>query len=119
MNHNMLARRSLMSGLGAAAVLGLTPKTTLAQTPAKPFQPARHSEDAWLNAVHGTHRSFIDASTASGAGEAILYANNLYEANKTGYSLPETDIAVVVCMRHFATAFAYNDAIWMKYGKIM
>src|SRR4029450_11237652 len=80
---------------------------------------ARHAQDAWLDAIKGKHRSFIDASTASGAGEAILYANNLYESNKSGYQLPESDIAVVACMRHFATAFAYNDAIWKKYGKPM
>jgi intracellular sulfur oxidation DsrE/DsrF family protein len=49
----------------------------------------------------------------------MLYANNLYEANKKGYSLAESDIAIVICLRHFATAFAYNDAIWGKYGKQM
>jgi hypothetical protein len=120
MKHNTLARRSLMSGLGAAAAgFALSSKTAIAQTPARQFQPTRHSQDAWFNAVHGTHRNFIDASTASGAAEAMLYANNLYEANKTGYSLHESDIAVVVCLRHFATAFAYNDAIWAKYGKVM
>ena len=119
MKHNILARRSLMSGMGAAAAFALTSKTAIAQTPARQFQPARHSQDAWFNAVRGTHRNFIDASTASGAGAAMLYANNLYEANKTGYSLVESDIAVVVCLRHFATAFAFNDAIWAKYGKLM
>jgi hypothetical protein len=120
MTDKTLARRSLLSGLGAAAAaFALTSKTAIAQTPARPFQPARHPQDAWFAAVHGTHRNFIDASTASGAGEAMLYANNLYEANKSGYSLLEKDIAVVVCLRHFATAFAYNDAIWAKYGKVM
>jgi hypothetical protein len=120
MTNNTLARRSLMSTLGAfAAAFAFTSKPAIAQTSAKPFQPDRHAQDAWFNAVRGKHRNFIDASTTSGAGEAILYANNLYEANKSGYSLPENDIAVVVCLRHFATTFAYNDAIWAKYGKVM
>jgi hypothetical protein len=26
---------------------------------------------------------------------------------------------VVVCMRHFATPFAFTDAVWAKYGKVM
>ena len=47
-----------------------------------------------------------------------MYANNLFEANKSGYSLTDADVAVVVCLRHFATVFAYNDAIWAKYGKV-
>lgn len=120
MTSDMLARRSMMSGLCAAvATFALGPRTAGAQTPTRPFQPARHTRDAWLNAVPGRHRTFIDASTSNGAGEAMLYANNLYVANKSGYSLPERDIAVVVCLRHFATAFAFNDAIWTKYGKLL
>jgi hypothetical protein len=118
MTQDMIARRSMMSGLGAAvAAFALGPRAASAQTSAKPFQAASHPEDAWLDAVQGRHRTFIDASTASGAGEAILYANNLYVANNAGYALPESDVAVVVCLRHFATAFAFNDAIWAKHGK--
>lgn len=117
MKQNSLARRSLMTGLGAATAFALTSRTTIAQTTTRQFQPGRHSQDAWLNAVPGIHRNFIDASTTSGAGEAMLYANNLYEANKSGYSIPESDVAVVVCLRHFATVFAFNDGIWAKYGK--
>jgi hypothetical protein len=119
MEEKLLARRALMGVGAAAAAFAFTSRTAFAQRPATQFQPARHPQDAWLNAVRGKHRNFIDASTVSGAGEAMLYANNLYEANKTGYSLPESDIAVVVCLRHFATAFAFNDAIWEKYGKAM
>ena len=116
------ARRSLISGLGAAAVgVAFGSKSLAAQTTGAGgrFQPSRHQQDAWLDAVAGKHRTFIDASTPRGAGEAILYANNLYEANKAGYSLGEPDIVVVACMRHFATPFAYNDAIWKKYGKTL
>ena len=120
MTHENRARRSLMSGLGAAvAAFALGSKTAKAQTPSGRFQPARHQEDAWLNAVPGKHRSFIDCATVNGAGEGILYANNLYVANSSGYKLPESDVAVVVCLRHFATVFAYNDTIWGKYGKAM
>src|SRR3954471_6697841 len=119
MKNTNLNRRSMMSGVGAAAAaLALTSKTAVAQTRATSFQPARHQQDAWFNDVRGKHRTFIDASTATGAGAAVLYANNLYEANKTGYSLQESDVAVVVCLRHFATAFAFNDSIWAKYGKV-
>ena len=118
MEYDMLPRRSMMSSLGAAvAAFALGSRTAGAQTAARRFQPARHPQDAWLDAVAGKHRTLIDAATTNGAGEGMLYANNLYEANKSGYSLPEGDIGVVVCLRHFATAFAFNDAIWAKYGK--
>jgi len=118
MKQKTMPRRSLMTGLGAAAAVSLTSKTAVAQTP-KPFQPTRHAQDEWFSTIRGTHRNFIDAATPSGAGAAILYANNLYVANQSGYKLAESDVAVVVCLRHFATAFAFKDAIWAKYGKAM
>jgi hypothetical protein len=57
------------------------------------------STDAWLDALPGKHRTFIDASTVRGGGSALLYAYNLYAANKSDYSLADRDVAVVVCFR--------------------
>ncbi|MGE0040334.1 MAG: hypothetical protein AB7H88_20065 [Vicinamibacterales bacterium] len=112
-------RRSLITGLGAAAAgVALAPRPAAAQ-PAGAFTPARHPQDAWYGEIPGKHRIFIDAATAHGAGEALLYANNLYVAQKAAYGLGDADIAMIVCLRHFATAFAFNDAIWAKYGKAM
>ena len=118
MTYDMRSRRSMVSGLGAAvAAFALGSRTAAAQTPAGRFQPARHMQDAWLDAIAGKHRSLVDAATPRGAAEAILYANNLYVSNQAGYSLPERDVTVVAVMRHFATPFAYNNTIWAKYGK--
>jgi intracellular sulfur oxidation DsrE/DsrF family protein len=33
------------------------------------------------------------------------------------YGLKDSDLAVVIVARHKSTSFAYNDAIWAKYGK--
>ncbi len=118
MSQKRLSRRSLLTYGAAGAGLVLAPAGAAAQ-PRSSFQAARHPEDAWFDALPGRHRVFIDASTVRGAGEALLYANNLYEANKAGYGLVDADTAIVVCMRHFATAFAFNDAVWAKYGPIM
>jgi hypothetical protein len=119
MTHDNSTRRSLISGFGAAAAVALASQAASAQAPAGRFQPARHQQDEWLNAIPGKHRTFVDCATTSGAGEGILYANNLYVANRNGYQLNENDVAIVVCLRHFATVFAYNDAIWSKYGRAL
>ena len=120
MQSTMPERRSILSALMAsAAAFALGSRTATAQAPPTQFQAARHPQDAWLDTIPGIHRTIIDASTANGAGEAMLYANNLYGANQSGYSLPERSIAVVVCLRHFATVFAFNDQMWAKYGKVM
>ena len=119
MKNDKQARRSLMSGLGAAvAAFAVGSRTAKAQAPAR-FQAARHQQDEWLNAVAGRHRTIIDCASVAAAGEGILYANNLYVANRNGYQLTESDVAVVVCLRHFGTVFGYNDAIWAKYGKAL
>jgi intracellular sulfur oxidation DsrE/DsrF family protein len=72
-----------------------------------------------MTRVTGKHRTIIDCATVSGAGEGMLYANNLYLGNRNGYQLNESDVAVIVCLRHRATAFAYTDAIWSKYGQAL
>jgi hypothetical protein len=110
----------MLSGVGAAlAALVLGSKRAAAQVPAEGFQAARHSQDEWMTRVPGKHRTIIDCATVSGAGEGMLYANNLYVGNKNGYQLDENDVAIVVCLRHLATAFAYNDVIWGKYGQTL
>lgn len=119
MKKDMNTRRSLMTGLGAAAAAAvLMPTSAGAQTRVSNFRPTRHAQDNWMDELKGQHRIFIDSSTASGGAEAVLYANNLYMANESGYSLKPADLAIVVCMRHFATPFGYNDAAWKKYGKV-
>ncbi len=42
----------------------------------------------------------------SSAPDACHCPDNLFEANKSGYSLADRDVAVVVCLRHFATQLA-------------
>jgi intracellular sulfur oxidation DsrE/DsrF family protein len=116
-------RRALLThsltGAAAAAAVSLTSTRVAAQAPARRFQPARHSQDEWLDTVPGKHRTFIDCASVGSAGSGMLYANNLYVANAKGYQLKEADVAVVVCLRHFATVFAFNDVIWAKYGQAL
>jgi hypothetical protein len=122
MSDNMWARRSWLSTIGAAAAaltFGAKGAPAQAPPPAGRFQATRHPQDAWLDSLPGQHRTFIDSFTIRGGGEAILFANNLFTANKAGYNLNDSDVAVVVCLRHLSTIFAFNDAIWAKYGKAM
>jgi len=117
MSGEQTARRSMLTGVVAAAAgFAAGGKRVFAQGAAGAFQPTRHSPDEWLGQVPGRHRTIIDCSSANGAGTALLWANNLFVANKNGYQLNDSDLAMVICLRHFATGFAYSDAIWAKYG---
>ena len=120
MKNDKWPRRSLMSGLGASvAAFVFGSKAAAAQTPPAAFQPARHAQDEWFDKLPGKHRVFIDVVSAAGAGEAVAFANNLYTANKNAYGIEEGDLAMVMCLRHSATVFAFTDAIWSKHGKAL
>ena len=120
MTNKMRARRSLMSGMSAvAAALALDARPASAQTAAPPFQPARHPQDEWLDKIPGKHRVVFDVTSSRGVPEALHFANNIYSGNKSMYGLDEADLAVVIILRHSATAFGYSDAMWAKHGKAL
>ena len=128
----MTARRSFLARLGAvAAAFGLGSAKASAErsldgqeAPAKVdradprWQPARESKDDWLE-LPGKHRLIFDTISPDGVQLVQGYIRNYFDGHKTGYGLEGTDLAVVICMRHRATQFAFTDAIWAKYGKAL
>ena len=121
-----LPRRSFMARLGAglaamtgaAAIASPPAQAQLGGGPPPPWQPARHSQDDWFDAIPGKHRFFFDATTPVGVGDALQFSNNFLYASKNGYGLGDDDNAVVIGLRHWATAFAFSDAIWSKYNAV-
>jgi len=125
----MTARRSFLARFGAAAAAfglgssdaGAQPPSPAPPAPAAPlpgtrWQPAREPKDDWFDQIPGKHRLFFDAVSAEGVAAAIRFADNFFTANKDGYGLEPSDVAIVICLRHRATQFAFTDAIWAKHG---
>jgi len=121
----MNTRRSFFSRFGlVAAAFGLStpalaqqPETGSAKASAERiWQPARDPKDDWFDQIPGKHRLFFDTLTDAGLREARGFVNNYYDGSKSGYGLEASDLAVLVCLRHSATPFAYGDAFWAKYG---
>lgn len=79
----------------------------------------RHPQDAWLDAIPGKHRVLFDVTSASGVSDVFRFVSNTYSGNKSAYDLEQSDLAVVVILRHSATAFGYGDAVWAKYGRAL
>lgn len=121
MTKDMQGRRSLMASIGAvAAVFTLGSRRVGAQAPAaSTFEPTRHVQDAWLDAIPGKHRVVLDVTSAAGVPEAVRFVNNILVGNKNTYDLEESEAAMVVILRHSATAFGYTDAIWSKHGEAL
>jgi intracellular sulfur oxidation DsrE/DsrF family protein len=116
-------RRAFLARLGAGAtVLGagaIRPDSSGAQSVDSPWRPARHAQDDWLERVPGRHRVIFDTTNPGSLESALRYANNYFTGNQNGYGLKDSDLAVVIVLRHDSTAFAYNDSIWAKYGGIL
>ncbi|MCH8264921.1 MAG: hypothetical protein IIC10_05935 [Proteobacteria bacterium] len=120
-DQDVIGRRSLLTNMSVAAVAGLAVSATSAsaQAPqlAAGFEAARHSEDAWMGELQGSHRVFIDSASLVGGGNALRYANNIISAHEDGYGGTASDFALVVCFRHGSTPYGFDDAMWAKYGK--
>ncbi len=117
-----MARRLFLARLGAgtgvvgASVIGSSAAEAQGAADA-PWRPARHTQDDWYDKIPGVHRFLFDSSTGESMGWALQFASNYFAANQDAYGLKESDLAVIIVARHKATSFAYNDAIWAKYGK--
>ncbi len=113
-------RRSFLTYLKAGAAALAVGSSAMAQE--KPaaitrWEPARHDKDNWLDELPGKHRLIFDTTTPEGVGDAILFAGNFLAVNRSEYGLQESDLAVVIVMRHRSTPFGYKDTMWAKYGE--
>lgn len=83
------------------------------------WQPARHDKDDWLDKPGTKHRLVFDTTTQEGFSEALLFAGNYIRVNNTDYGLQNSDLSVIIVVRHGSTPFGYADAMWDKYGTPM
>lgn len=111
-----VVRRSFLARLAAvgtalAGVVAL-PSASAAQPPRAPTHPA----DAWLDELKGLHKNIYDCTSVETGPSGWSFARNFLTAN-TGpiYQLKEADINAIVCVRHQASVFGFNDAMWAKY----
>lgn len=113
-------RRRFLTGVGLAAATATVASSAQAasnNSARNSFTPARHDEDAWMDANSAGHRIFLDSSTSSGGVTAFNYASNILVGHAEGYDdTSESDIAIIICFRHGSTPLGYNDAMWEKYG---
>ena len=109
-----MIRRTFLAALAGAGAL-LAPAGASAGIAGA---PGRHKQDDWLDETPARHRVVFDSWMADKFGEAFGFAGNWVRINKDQYGLHDRDLAVVMVARHGTAPFAFNDAIWTKYGKI-
>jgi intracellular sulfur oxidation DsrE/DsrF family protein len=115
-------RRSFLTRVNAgAAALAAIAGRGVAKAQEKPaatarWEPMRHQKDDWLDQLPGGHRMVFDTTDPAGLGVALLFTANYMLVNRTDYGLQNSDLAVVIVVRHRSAPFGYNDAMWAKYG---
>ncbi len=114
-------RRSFFTRLNTG-LASLAAASGLAMAAKKPmetarWQTARHEQDHWLDNNNAKHRLLFDSIVSEGLGEALGFASNIYMTNQADYGLKDSDLAVVIVLRHRSAPFGYNDAMWAKYGE--
>jgi intracellular sulfur oxidation DsrE/DsrF family protein len=114
--HEAVVRRSFLARLaalgGAFAGVAALPSTSIAQAARGPTHPA----DAWLDDLKGLHKNIFDCVSVETGPEGWAFARNFLTAN-TGpiYQLADSDVNAIVCVRHLASVYGFNDAMWAKY----
>src|SRR5262245_16406233 len=96
------------------------PVLSLLQSPVatiRSWQAARHDQDDWLDANTAKHRVILDTWNPEHFADALQFAGNIVETNKTDYEVAANELAVIIVTRHRTTPFAFSDAMWAKYGK--
>jgi intracellular sulfur oxidation DsrE/DsrF family protein len=117
-----LERRSFLGRLNAgAAALAAMFGHGVANAQVRPaatgrWEPLRHEKDDWLEQLPGKHRLVFDTTNPEGIGLALLFTNNFMRVNRSDYGLQNSDLAVVIVVRHRSAPFGYNDAMWAKYS---
>jgi intracellular sulfur oxidation DsrE/DsrF family protein len=114
--HDAVVRRSFVARLATAgsalAAAVALPSKSAAQSSRGPTHPA----DAWLDDLKGQHKNIFDCTSIETGPTGWTFARNFLTAN-TGpiYQLKDADVNAIVCVRHLASVFGFNDAVWIKY----
>ncbi|HWA13017.1 MAG TPA: twin-arginine translocation signal domain-containing protein [Burkholderiales bacterium] len=107
-------RREFLGNLAAAtAALGIGASIA----PAVQAAPSgeRTAFEAWLDGIGGKHRQVYDAP-APNNGFALIWSHVFLMTGAQGYNVPESELGVVVVLRHSAIPIAFADAAWEKYA---
>src|SRR6478672_12427101 len=111
-----VVRRSFLARLAAAGTAIASVVALPSTSSAQPARAPTHPADAWLDDFKGQHKNIYDCTSVEHGPEGWTFARNFLTAN-TGpiYQLKDSDVNAIVCVRHQASVFGFNDAMWAKY----
>ena len=113
---DVVVRRSFLARLAAAGTAFASVLALPAAAAAQQRPTDTHPADAWLDDLKGQHKNIYDCTSVENGPNGWSFARNFLTAN-TGpiYGLKDADVNAIVCVRHVATVYGFNDAMWAKY----
>jgi len=99
-------------GVGGLALDGFIGSAAAAETPAS--GPSGNDFQAWLKSIPGKYRQVYDMTEPNG-GFGLIWSFVYLLTGPQAFGVPESDLGVVVVVRHNATPIALADAAWSKY----
>ncbi len=109
---SLLQRREFLGGVAAtAAAIGLGDLIASAQAA---DSGAGTDFQSWLESISGKYRQVYDAP-APNNGFALIWSHVFLLTGAQGYNVSESDLGVVVVLRHSAIPIAFGDGVWEKY----
>ena len=115
MHRRSFLTAATLSAAGLASPADLGAQAAAPAATREPRDVPRHPQDAWFDSIPGRHRLFLDATNVEEAAGALGFAWNFLRTSQTGYNLKDEDAAVVICLRHEATEFAFSNDVWHKH----
>lgn len=106
-------RRGFLGSVAAATAAALG---SLALPAAQAHEAAAGSSEfvQWLDSIPGKYRQLYDMPEPHG-GMALMWSHVFKLTGAQAYGVPESDIGVVVALRHASMPLALGDAVWEKY----
>jgi hypothetical protein len=108
-----LERRDFMGLAAAAAALGLGAALPTASASAATDGPSTDFT-RWLDGINGRQKLLLDTREPNG-GMAMAWAWVFLFTAPPAYGLSESEVGVVMVLRHNAIPIALNDSAWQKY----
>lgn len=108
-------RRWFLGGAAAtAAALGFG-KVASSADAVPPGATGGTDFQKWLDRIRGQYRQVYDMPEANN-GAALIWSHVYLLTGAQGYGVGESELGVVVVLRHNAIPIALNDAAWAKYN---
>jgi hypothetical protein len=106
-------RRDFLGFAATAAAAGIGAMVPVSSAAAGTDTPSTEFT-RWLDSISGTHKQLYDMPELN-KGFGLAWSWAFFTTGAQAYGIPETQLGVVLVLRHNALPLAFDDSVWNKY----